>query len=76
MTREKEEILQQLQVELEWVKYRIRMLDIMNIKLRNMKAIAERASINISLEERMELNKSIKYLEAQVNALDEESSYE
>lgn len=76
MTREKEEILQQLQVELEWVKYRIRMLDIMNIKLRYMKAIVERASINISSEERMELNKSIKYLEAQVNALDEESSHE
>lgn len=76
MTREKEEVLQQLQAELEWVKYRIWMLDIMNIKLRYMKAMAERSLNNISSEERMKLNKAIKYIEVQVNALDEESNHE
>lgn len=65
-----------LREELEWVKYRIHMLDIMERKLYQMKEIAEEATENISKDEREELNKKIKYLEMQVNALDEESRYQ
>lgn len=72
MTHEKEE-LHQLQEQLEWVKYRIKMLDIIEKKLYDMKKIAEDASNDIDIKERIELNKKIKYLESQVNALDQES---
>lgn len=74
MTRE--ELEEKLQAELEWVKYRLRMLDIMERKLYEMKDIAQRSTNNISGEGRKELNKKIKFLEMQVNALDEESRHE
>ena len=74
MTRE--ELEEKFQAELEWVKYRMRMLDIMEKKLYQMKDIAQKSTNNISEEERKELNKKIKWLEMQVNALDEESRHE
>lgn len=76
MTHEQEEKLHQLQEQLEWVKYRLKMLDIIEKKLYDMKKIAVDASKDIDIEQRIELNKKIKYLESQVNALDEESRYE
>lgn len=71
-----EELEEKLQAELEWVKYRLRMLDIMERKIYQMKGIAQRSTSNISEEERKELNKKIKWLEMQVNALDGESRHE
>ncbi|MTK13023.1 MAG: hypothetical protein F8N39_13375 [Clostridiaceae bacterium] len=62
--------------ELEWVKYRIHMLDIIERKLYQMKTIAQESTGNLSKQEREELNKKIKYLEMQVNALDEESRHQ
>ncbi|EFG88198.1 hypothetical protein CLCAR_2191 [Clostridium carboxidivorans P7] len=76
MSYEKEKYFQQLQEKLEWVKYRLKMLDIIERKLYEMKEIAENASNDIGINERIELNKKVKYLESQVNALDEESRYE
>lgn len=72
----KEQLEEKLREELEWVKYRIRMLDIMEKKLYQMKDIAQKAGNHISEEEREELNNKIKWLEMQVNALDEESRHE
>lgn len=69
----REELEEKLQEELEWVKYRLRMLDIMEKKLYQMKDIAQKSNNNIPEEERKELDKKIKFLEMQVNALDEES---
>lgn len=76
MTREKEEDLQKLKEELEWVRYRIKMLDIMEKKLFEMRKIAENATYDISSEEREELNKKIKSLESQVNGINGESKRE
>lgn len=76
MTEEKYKDFESLQEELEWVKYRIKMLDIMERKLFEMKCISENAQNNISLEEREQLNKKIKLLESQVNGIDEESRHE
>lgn len=73
---EKEELKKSLQEELKWVYYRQKMLDIIERKLYQMKEIAEKSAENISKEEREELNKKIKYLEMQVNALDEESKHQ
>ncbi|WP_246615205.1 hypothetical protein [Clostridium thailandense] len=72
----KEELEEKLQAELEWVKYRLRMLDIMEKKLYQMRDVAQKSAKNISAEERNDLNKKIKWLEMQVNALDEESRHE
>jgi hypothetical protein len=76
MTHEKEEELQKLKEELEWVKYRIKMLDIMERKLFEMRKIAESAQNNISVEEREQLNKKIKSLQSQINGVDGESRHE
>lgn len=73
---EKEELKQKLQEELQWVQYRRKMLNIIEKKLYQMKSIAEEATGNISKVERERLNKKIKYLEMQVNALDEESKHQ
>ncbi|AWI03691.1 hypothetical protein [Clostridium drakei] len=75
MIYEEDENLKKLQEELEWVKYRIKMLDIMERKLLEMKRIAQNAGNNISIKEREELNKKIKYLESQIKGIDEESRY-
>lgn len=76
MMDEKEELKQKLQEELQWVQYRQKMLNIIEKKLYQMKSIAREATKNISKDEREELNKKIKYLEMQVNALDEESKHQ
>ncbi|GAA0079100.1 hypothetical protein UT300005_34790 [Clostridium sp. CTA-5] len=72
--REKEEIKQELKQELMWVKYRQRMLDIIEEKLFQMKQLAEKAKgKNISSDELEELNTKLNNLAEQVKALDEES---
>lgn len=69
----KEELEENLKAELEWVKYRINMLNIMEKKLYKMREVAQKAAHYISKEETEELSNKIKWLEMQVNALDEES---
>jgi len=60
--------------ELQWVKYRIKMLDLMDIKLQRMKELAQKAEIcNFDENEVMELNKQIQTLASHVRALDQES---
>ncbi len=71
---EKEEIKQELGLELQWVQYRQRMLDIMEEKLLQMKQIAEQAKEeNLSPIELKALNARINNLAEQVRALDSES---
>lgn len=71
---EKEELIQQLQEELKWVKYRIRMLDIIEEKLLQMRAMAETAKENnLSVKEIEAINDEIHSLEEQVKAIDSES---
>jgi hypothetical protein len=71
---EKEELKQRLQQELQWVKYRQNMLDIMEAKLLQMKLIAEQTKEEtLSPEERATLNARLNNLAAQVNAIDIES---
>ena len=56
---EKEELIQELQQELQWVKYRQKMLDMMEEKLMEMKLLAEQAKqINMSSEE-LKMRKSL-----------------
>lgn len=76
MVGENEEDLDKLKEELEWVKYRIKMLDIMERKLLQMRKIAKDATYDIREEEREKLNKKIKSLESQVNGIDGERRYE
>ncbi|WP_258049872.1 hypothetical protein [Clostridium weizhouense] len=72
--REKEEIKQELKQELMWVKYRQRMLDIIEEKLFQMKQLAEKAKEkSLSADESKELNDRLNNLAEQVKALDEES---
>lgn len=71
---EKEELKQELERELEWVKYRQRMLDIMEDKLLEIRFLAERVKQgNITERELKESNSMINNIAAQVKALDEES---
>lgn len=71
---EKDELKKQLEEELEWVKYRLSFLDIIDKKLLEMKVIADKAlDETLSLEEREKLNIRINQLAIQVKALDEES---
>ena len=71
---EKDELRQQLQQELQWVKYRQNMLDIMEEKLLEMREIAVQAKEeNLSEVEIEALNARINNLATQVNAIDSES---
>lgn len=71
---EKEELKQELEQELQWVKYRQKILDIIELKLVQMKEIAKQAKKeNCSSVEREFLNAKLNNLVSQVNALDEES---
>lgn len=71
---EKEELKQEIQQELNWVKYRHNMLGIIEVKLLQMREIAEYAKEENLSEVKIEsLNARIKNLAAQINALDEES---
>lgn len=74
---EKEELQQEIKQELQWVKYRMKMLDIMERKLFEMKDLAQQTSIkDLNVEEREKIQSKIKSLESQVNALDSESRKE
>jgi flagellin-like hook-associated protein FlgL len=71
---EKEELKQELDQELEWVKYRQKMLDIMEDKLLQMRELAEQAKQgNLTAEELESINTKINNLVSQVRALDSES---
>lgn len=71
---EREELKQELQSELQWVKYRMRMLDIIEEKLVQMRNLAEVAKEgNLSVDEVKSINEKINNLAEQVRALDEES---
>ena len=71
---EREELKIELEAELQWVKYRIRMLDIIEVKLLQMKRMAEVArEANISAEKIRAINAEIHNLEEQVKGLDSES---
>ncbi|WP_017211325.1 hypothetical protein [Clostridium beijerinckii] len=71
---EREEFKQELTNELELVKYRIKMLDIMEEKLLNMEEIAERIrKEKLSLDEVNILNSKLNDLALQVKAIDGES---
>lgn len=71
---EKEELIHQLKAELQLVKYRMRMLDIIEEKLLQMRRMAEIAKeLNFRLEEIEAINLEIHNLEEQVKALDSES---
>lgn len=71
---EREEIRQELQKELQWVKYRQEMLEIIEKKLLYMKEFAEQANHKSFNEREIEvLNSRLNDLAAQVKALDSES---
>ena len=71
---EKEELRQELQEELQWVKCRQKMLDIMDEKLLQMQQLAEQAQeCSLASEEREILNVRLNDLTEQVEALDSES---
>lgn len=71
---EKEEVKQELKQELQWVQYRMKMLEIMDEKLLQMKQIAEKAKEeNLSSIELKALNDRLSCLAEQVRALDSES---
>ncbi|PRR82861.1 hypothetical protein [Clostridium vincentii] len=71
---EREELKIQWEQELQWVKYRQNMLDIMDEKLLQMKEIAEKSKLgNLTLGELEVLNAKLNNLGAQVKALDDES---
>lgn len=71
---EKEELKQELEQELQWVRYRQKMLDLIEDKLLQMKQIAEQAKEgNLSPAELEVLNDRLNNLVAQVRAIDSES---
>lgn len=71
---EKEELLKKLKIELEWIKYRIKMLDRIEEKLYQMKGIAIDARDNkIKEAEKKEMNEKLKKLQEDINAIEEES---
>lgn len=72
--REREELKTELEQELQWVIYRLRMLDIIEHKLLEMKKLAEQAKQgNLTSGELEALNARMNNLAAQVRAIDEES---
>lgn len=71
---EREELRQELEAELQWIKYRQKMLDIIEEKLLQMSRLAEQAKYgNLTLGEIEALNTKINDLMEQVRALDSES---
>lgn len=71
---EKEELKKELEQELQWVQYRTKMLDLIELKLLEMRELAERATNqNLDDTEREAIQKKLKELESQVNGLDSES---
>ena len=71
---EKEELVQELEQELKWVKYRQRMLDIIERKLIEMKQLSELArDEGLTTEELEAVNNRVKNLLGQVKAIDSES---
>jgi hypothetical protein len=69
-----EKVKNHLVYELQWVNYRMQMLDIIEKKLLQMKELAERAKEDeLSSQELEALNTKLNNLAVQVNALDEES---
>ncbi|WP_271811992.1 hypothetical protein [Clostridium beijerinckii] len=71
---EREELKQELKTELKWVKYRMRMLDVIEEKLLKMKSLAEVAkALNISVDEIETINIKINNLAKGVRTLDEGS---
>lgn len=71
---EREELEKKLKEELQWVKYRQRMLDVVEEKLTKMKNIAEQAKEkSLTESELRELNIELNNLSEQVKAIDSES---
>lgn len=71
---EKEELKQELEQELLWIKYRKNMLDIIDEKLFQMREIAEKIkNQKLSKKEIEELNSKLNILKMQVKAIDGES---
>lgn len=71
---EREELKQELEEELQLLKYRMKMLDTMEEKLLQMKQLAERARQESLMPEEIEaLNSKLKDLAIQIRALDGES---
>lgn len=72
--KEKEELKRELKNEIQLVKYRIKMLDIMEEKLLTMRQLADKArQENPNKAEKELLNAKLNDLAAQVRALDGES---
>lgn len=68
------EVKKELELELQWVQYRQKMLDIIEEKLQEMRKIAEEAKQDdFTTGEFKELNAKLNNLAAQVRALDGES---
>lgn len=66
---------QQLTEELQLVKYRIKMLDIIELKLFDMRKLAEYAEDNLlSFDEVEAINKRLKELSLQIKCINEESN--
>jgi len=71
---EREELEKKLKEELQWIKYRQRMLDVIEEKLIEMKNIAEQAKEKSLTEiELRKLNIELNNLSEQVKAIDSES---
>ena len=71
---EKEELKQELEHELLWVKYRKNMLRVIEEKLFQMREIAEKIkNQKLSKKEIEELNSKLNILKMQVKAIDGES---
>lgn len=60
--------------QLEWVKYRIKMLDMIELKLQEMRELAEYASEHdLTDAEKEAINEQLKNMQQQVNELDAKS---
>ncbi|MBN7573054.1 hypothetical protein C1H57_00365 [Clostridium sp. 2-1] len=71
---EREELKEELKAELQWIKYRIRMLDIIEERLLKMREIIGKAKeLNLNANKVEEMNMEINDLAQQIRALDGES---
>lgn len=72
---EREELEKQLKAELQWVKYRMSMLDIIEVKLVEIRGLEEIliAFDKCNLEEVKVISAEIKKLGEQIKAIDSES---